>query len=71
MTLRNRFYAWTVASVIVGLLGGWVGRRFFDAPFYFGFFLAFTLVGLAGLFALAVHIENERERRAAEAREKK
>lgn len=71
MTLRNRFFAWTVASVLLGFLGGWVGKRFFDAPFYFGFFCAFTMVGLAGLFALAVQLENDRERRMNKAREKK
>jgi hypothetical protein len=32
-----------------------------NAPFYFGFFLTFTTVGLIGLFALAVHVTNEQQ----------
>ncbi|GEM_PF-5187758 len=62
MRLRPLLLLYTILSLIAGVIGGWAGTRFFGAPFYFGFFLAFTLGGMTGLFALAVHVENHRNK---------
>jgi hypothetical protein len=59
-TIKSVLINWTIASVITGLIGGAAGM-WWNAPFYFGFFLTFTTVGLIGLFALAVHVTNEQQ----------
>lgn len=61
-TFKRVLWFWTIASVVGGLIGGGVGMVW-NAPFYFGFFLTLTLIGLIGLFALAVYVTNEQSRR--------
>lgn len=46
---------WAILSLIGGGIGMVVGMLF-GAPYYFGFFFGLTLIGLAGLFAVAAHI---------------
>ena len=63
MTDRYRYIkfgiVWTLVSVAIGLLGG-RGAAYLDAPFYFGFFLGFTLASLTAMFVLAAKIAGER-----------
>ena len=62
MTLGRQVAVYTILSVLAGVVGGGAGLRWFDAPFYFGFFLMFVLSGMASLFALAAHIEGRQNR---------
>jgi hypothetical protein len=55
MSFRAKAILWAVLSVAVGGIAG-VVSVFLGAPFYFGFFFAFVLTGLTGLFALAAHV---------------
>ncbi len=57
-----RLIWYVVFSVGFGVLGGLAGA-YLTAPFYFGFFLGFVLVGLICLFELAVFIENWRNKK--------
>lgn len=59
----KRVAIYSALSVLAGIVGGLVGMRWFEAPFYFGFFFAFVLAGMTGLFALAAHIEGSQGHR--------
>jgi uncharacterized protein (DUF58 family) len=59
--MKKRILIITASSLAVGVLGGYLGT-ILTAPFYFGFFFAFVLAGLIGLFALAAMVEGEREK---------
>jgi len=61
MSLGRKALIWTVASFLAGALGGWAGAAFFAAPYYFGFFFAWVLVGLAALFAIAAHVAESQQ----------
>lgn len=61
MSLLAKVILWTVLSFGLGALAGWIGT-FFDAPFYFGFFFGWVLVGLTGMFVVAVHVADQMER---------
>ncbi len=54
---------WAVAAFVLGCLGSYLGKAIFSAPYYFGFFMVFTLVGLSGLFALAVLVDKQQNER--------
>ena len=58
MSIGLKIILWTIASVLAGIISGYIGVLY-AAPFFFGFFLAFVLVGLIALFAFAVHFTNE------------
>jgi hypothetical protein len=60
MSVRALFILWSAISVVGGAAGGWVGQHFFGAPFYFGFGIAWVLLGFVGLFVIAAKIENDR-----------
>ncbi|MDX1932305.1 MAG: hypothetical protein SFU56_06845 [Capsulimonadales bacterium] len=62
-SFRAKAVLWSVISIVAGALGGWIGQSL-SAPFYFGFFFTWVLVGLIGMFALAVHVTQEQERRS-------
>ncbi|MBC8102940.1 MAG: hypothetical protein H7Z41_10175 [Cytophagales bacterium] len=62
-SVRRVFLGWTAAAFILGATGAYFGKNVFDAPYYFGFFVAFTLVGLAGMFALAVMVDKLQNQR--------
>lgn len=55
MSMWLKSLVWLAAALIAGYAGGQGGATLVGAPFYFGFLVSFVLVGLAGLFALAVH----------------
>ena len=42
-----------VVTLAVAFASGYVGVRFFDAPFYFGFWAMLVFAGLIGLFVMA------------------
>ena len=54
---------WTLAAFVLGCLGSYLGKAIFSAPYYFGFFMVFTLVGLSGLLALAVLVDKQQNER--------
>ena len=60
--MGRKILVWTLISVIAGLIGGGVGMLF-TAPFFFGFFMALVLTGLVALFAIAVDITNEQQKK--------
>jgi uncharacterized membrane protein YedE/YeeE len=62
-SFRRVFLIWTVVAFILGALGSYLGNLMFSAPYYFGFFLIFTLAGLSGLFALAVLVDKQQNER--------
>lgn len=62
-SVRRVFLTWTVIAFGLGCLGSYLGNIMFSAPYYFGFFLIFTLVGLSGLFALAVLVDKQQNER--------
>ena len=45
----------TIVSMVLGVVGGFVAVAL-SAPFYFGFFIGFTLSGLSTLFAIAASV---------------
>jgi len=55
MSFRAKAILWAVLSLVAGGIAGAVSV-FLGAPFYFGFFFAFVLTGMSGLFALAAHV---------------
>ena len=57
-----RLLWYCVISTVCGVIGGFAGV-YLTAPFYFGFFLGFTLAGLICMFELAVFIENWRNKK--------
>lgn len=63
MNIKRMLLFWTVLSLALGGIGGLIGLKGWDAPFYFGFFFGFTLTGLAGLFAMAAAIEEHQYRK--------
>jgi uncharacterized membrane protein YedE/YeeE len=62
-SFRRVFLTWTVIAFLLGGLGSYLGNVMFSAPYYFGFFIIFTLVGLSGLFALAVLVDKQQNER--------
>lgn len=56
MPLWAKAILWFVASLVAGVAAGQGGVVWAEAPFYFGFFVGFVLVGLSGLFALAADV---------------
>ena len=62
-SVRRVFLTWTVVSFVLGGLGSYLGNVIYKAPYYFGFFMIFTLVGLSGLFALAVLVDKQQNER--------
>jgi uncharacterized membrane protein YedE/YeeE len=62
-SFRRVFLTWTVIAFVLGALGSFLGHLVYSAPYYFGFFMIFTLVGLAGLFALAVLVDKQQNER--------
>jgi hypothetical protein len=63
VSFRRVFLIWTVVAFALGCLGSFLGNIMFSAPYYFGFFLIFSLVGLSGLFALAVLVDKQQNER--------
>jgi hypothetical protein len=55
MTFKGKALLWTVLSFLIGGIGGYVSV-FLGAPFAFGFFVAWVLTGMTGMFVLAVHV---------------
>ena len=58
-SVRRVTLGWSVAAFVLGCIGSYLGKAIFSAPYYFGFFMVFTLVGLSGLFALAVLVDKQ------------
>lgn len=58
-SVRRVFLTWSAVALVLGGLGSYLGNLLFHAPYYFGFFMIFTLVGLSGLFALAVLVDKQ------------
>ncbi|MES2462348.1 MAG: hypothetical protein V4671_17325 [Armatimonadota bacterium] len=62
-SFRRVFLIWTAVAFVLGAAGSFLGNVMFSAPYYFGFFVIFTLVGLSGLFALAVLVDKSQNER--------
>ena len=62
MTFWVKAVIWTVVSFAGGAIGGYIAE-YLTAPFYFGFFFAWVLIGLIGMFMMAVHVTNEQLQR--------
>jgi zinc transporter ZupT len=61
MSFPVKAIVWTIISFVVGAIGGYISV-FLSAPFYFGFFLAWVLTGMVGMFVLAVHVAESSRR---------
>lgn len=62
MPLGQKALLWLVASLAVGAAAGQFCVVQYGAPFSFGFFLGFVLIGLSGLFAIAAHVADTSQR---------
>ncbi len=62
-SVRRVLLTWSVVAFALGCLGSYLGNVVYKAPYYFGFFVIFTLVGLSGLFALAVLVDKQQNER--------
>jgi len=62
MSIGNRILIITAVSLAFGGLCGYLGT-ILTAPFYFGFFFGFVLVGLIGMFVLAAQLGGEHEKK--------